>query len=215
MSKEIEKLTEEFHSVKNQIRALGTQSVPLAIDRGRILTLVKERLPHGRWEEWCSLNCDGKSMSTVKRWIRVYNRSLVTDLKGMTLDEVYESMKKKKKKDKKPSQPSPNPTQDKPQSTTEPPQPDDQPKTDPQPRKKEEPSTETTPKKPQSKFEEFRELLWKLSDIRRNTFDDIETKELVRLLEPIVKWYHQKRSLRTLPVVAMELDTTVDISEAA
>jgi hypothetical protein len=214
MNNEIEQLTEEVLSLKTQFDDHGRKSVPFVVECGRKLTTIKGQLPHGKWEDWCYLHSDRISMSTVKRWIRVYNRSLVTDLSKMTLDEVYESMKKKK--DKKTSKPktdqgSPNPTQDKPQ----PPQPNDQPKTDPPPRKPDEPSTETTPNKPQSKFEVFRELLWKLSDIRRNRFDETETKELVRLLEPIVKWYHQNMSIDRLPVVEMELDSTDELSEAA
>jgi hypothetical protein len=177
MSNELEKLTEEFLSFKNQFDEHGRKSLRFVIECGRRLTLIKGRLTHGRWEEWCGLNCDGKSMSTIKRWIRVYNRSLVTDLSKMTLDEVYESMKKKK--DKKP------------------PKPNDPPKTD-------HGSTNTTQDKPQSKFEGFKELLWKLSDIGRNEFDETETKELVRLLEPVVKWYYQKVSVDTVPAVEME-----------
>lgn len=92
------KLTEEILTLHNKINAHGCKSVPLAIKCGKRLTEIQKNLPRGKWMAWQAEHSDVMSVSTINRYKRVYNLSLVTSLEGKTLTEAF-AMNRKSKKD--------------------------------------------------------------------------------------------------------------------
>ena len=189
-SDELAKLTVEILQIHGEYQELGRKSVELVIECGRRLSVVNSKLPHGKWEDWCLQYKSQISITTIKRYIRLYNRSLVTDLTKMTLDEAYTEsgiLKKDNIKSKPPGKPQNGSAGGK---------------------------TQTGDKKPSPEFEKFEKLLQQLLDIRKYSFSQTEKKALIRLLGPVVQWYQTESplSLRKLPVVAIEVNE--DIQEA-
>ncbi len=90
-------LTDEILTLQKEINEFGRKSVPLVIQCGKRLTEIQKALPHGRWMDWQVQYSDVLSKSTINRYKRVYDLSLVTSLEGKTLTEVYGVMKKPRK----------------------------------------------------------------------------------------------------------------------
>jgi hypothetical protein len=91
------KLTEEILNLHNEVNEYGRKSVSLVIECGKKLTEIKKSLPEGEWMNWQVQQMDKISVSTINRYKRVYDLSLVTSLDGKTLQEVYEMLGVKKK----------------------------------------------------------------------------------------------------------------------
>lgn len=54
--KTTEELTAEANTLWNQMEAIGSIGIMMAAQAGRRLNVIKERLPHGEWEDWAKNN---------------------------------------------------------------------------------------------------------------------------------------------------------------
>ena len=54
--KTTEELTAEANTLWNQMEAIGSIGIMMAAQAGRRLNIIKERLPHGEWEDWAKNN---------------------------------------------------------------------------------------------------------------------------------------------------------------
>lgn len=54
--KSTEELTAEANTLWNQMEAIGSIGIMMAAQAGRRLNIIKERLPHGEWEDWAKNN---------------------------------------------------------------------------------------------------------------------------------------------------------------
>lgn len=54
--KSTEELTAEANTLWNQMEAIGSIGIMMAAQAGRRLNVIKERLPHGEWEDWAKNN---------------------------------------------------------------------------------------------------------------------------------------------------------------
>jgi len=93
---EKQQLTDSVLNLHSQVKELGRKSVPLVIECGKTLTQIQDSLPRGRWMDWQMEHRHELSIKTVARYRKVYNLSLVTNLDGLTLMEVYEKVGEKK-----------------------------------------------------------------------------------------------------------------------
>lgn len=55
-NKTTEELTAEANTLWNQMEAIGSIGIMMAAQAGRRLNIIKERLPHGEWEDWAKNN---------------------------------------------------------------------------------------------------------------------------------------------------------------
>ena len=193
MTKEIEKLTEQVLSLNVKIDDLGRKSVPLILECGEKLKMIKDSVKKSKlkWTDWQLQHKDRISTITVWRYIKVYDISLLKEFhgktvpkkfEGMTLNQVYEfcelvsmrddidrsSMTPKKPSGDEPQKPSgdePNPKDDK--------------KEDPQPKGK----------KTKSKYNKFHSYLCHLQDLNKHEFTDEEISKLVKCGEVYVEWW--------------------------
>ena len=55
-NKTTEELTAEANTLWNQMEAIGSIGIMMAAQAGRRLNVIKERLPHGEWEDWAKNN---------------------------------------------------------------------------------------------------------------------------------------------------------------
>ena len=56
--KSTEELTEKTNTLYQQMQMIGAYGLQLAAEAGRCLTVIKERVGHGNWEEWCKTNLE-------------------------------------------------------------------------------------------------------------------------------------------------------------
>src|SRR6266576_5609408 len=93
---ERQQLTDRVINLHSQVNELGRKSVPLVIECGKELEQIFDSLPRGKWMNWQMEHKNEISIKTVARYRKVYNLSVLTNLDGMTLMEVYEKMGEKK-----------------------------------------------------------------------------------------------------------------------
>ena len=181
MKTELEILGGKVIRLHTRIEKMDRDSGPLKIRCGQRLLELKTEVGRGHWEDWCFQYKDQISITTIKRYIRIYNRSVVTDstgksgLEGMTCYQMYVEcgiIKKRKEEE----QPASNP--------------DNKPKPPPAP--------------PPTKFQYFQALIWKLQDIDQQPFTQSEIDELCRNLITVVEWYDDNDTTTELPVVEEE-----------
>lgn len=94
-------LTEEIFQLKSQIDDLGRKSVPFVAEAGHRFCQLENVLGVKGFKKWKETHKDRISETTIKRWRRVYNLWVTSDLSGMTLIEVYESLGIKNGSEKK------------------------------------------------------------------------------------------------------------------
>ena len=56
--KSTEELAEKTNTLYQQMQMIGAYGLQLAAEAGRCLTVIKERVGHGNWEEWCKTNLE-------------------------------------------------------------------------------------------------------------------------------------------------------------
>lgn len=54
--KSTEELTERTNTLYQQMQLIGAMGIQMAADAGRCLTVIKERVGHGNWGDWCKRN---------------------------------------------------------------------------------------------------------------------------------------------------------------
>lgn len=186
MNNEVEKLTSEILKLNEQIDELGRLPVRIILECGEKLKEQRKLLKHGTWEKWCRETYqDRLSITTIKRRIRVFdwyfvNRSTVTDLTKLTVDELYvlagiikvdRDEENIPKDDKKfPGTPS------------------------------EKKTNERTP------FEKFHSLLSRVQDITDETFSGDETSKLVKCGQVFVEWFTDNGGQVPIKPVAVEME---------
>ena len=55
-SKSTEELTAKTNTLYQQMQMIGAMGIQVAAEAGRCLTVIKERVGHGNWEDWCKMN---------------------------------------------------------------------------------------------------------------------------------------------------------------
>ena len=55
-SKSTEELTVKTNTLYQQMQMIGAMGIQVAAEAGRCLTVIKERVGHGNWEDWCKMN---------------------------------------------------------------------------------------------------------------------------------------------------------------
>ena len=66
------------------------QAITAAVQCGDLLNRQKTSLPHGEWLPWLANRCPDISAETARRYMRLANRSIVTDLTDATnLRQAY------------------------------------------------------------------------------------------------------------------------------
>ena len=64
--KSIEQLASEANVLWSQMEMIGNIGLSMAAQAGRRLAVIKERLPHGRWEDWCDENLEFSKSKAAK-----------------------------------------------------------------------------------------------------------------------------------------------------
>ncbi len=54
--KSIEELTKKTNALYQQMQLIGAMGIQIAAEAGRCLTVIKERVGHGNWGDWCKQN---------------------------------------------------------------------------------------------------------------------------------------------------------------
>ena len=72
-SKETEELCREVNLYWNQMEALGRLGMEFAARAGERLLIIKGRLRHGEWEEWCKNNLSF-SKSKAEKMMKLANK---------------------------------------------------------------------------------------------------------------------------------------------
>lgn len=54
--KSIEELTKKTNALYQQMQLIGAMGIQIAAEAGRCLTVIKERVGHGNWGDWCKRN---------------------------------------------------------------------------------------------------------------------------------------------------------------
>ena len=54
--KSTEELTAKTNALYQQMQMIGAMGIQVAVEAGRCLTVIKERVGHGNWEDWCKMN---------------------------------------------------------------------------------------------------------------------------------------------------------------
>ncbi len=54
--KSTEELTEKTNTLYQQMQLIGAMGIQMAAEAGRCLTVIKERVGHGNWGDWCKRN---------------------------------------------------------------------------------------------------------------------------------------------------------------
>ena len=91
-------LTEEVLTLHEKVDGYGRKSVSLILKCGKKLTEIQNGLPKGKWMDWQMEHKDKISISTVRRYRKAYDYSLVNNVEGLTWNELLKKMNEKKTK---------------------------------------------------------------------------------------------------------------------
>ena len=94
--KSTEELTAKTNTLYQQMQMIGAMGIQVAAEAGRCLTVIKERVGHGNWEDWCKMNLqfsERKARRMMKLASEMENPESVfanrTTLSDIELSKVY------------------------------------------------------------------------------------------------------------------------------
>lgn len=95
-SKSTEELTAKTNTLYQQMQMIGAMGIQVAAEAGRCLTVIKERVGHGNWEDWCKMNLqfsERKARRMMKLASEMENSESVfanrTTLSDIEISKVY------------------------------------------------------------------------------------------------------------------------------
>ena len=94
--KSTEELTAKTNTLYQQMQMIGAMGIQVAAEAGRCLTVIKERVGHGNWEDWCKMNLqfsERKARRMMKLASEMENPSSIfanrTTLSDIEISKVY------------------------------------------------------------------------------------------------------------------------------
>lgn len=94
--KSTEELTTKTNTLYQQMQLIGAMGIQVAAEAGRCLTIIKERVGHGNWEDWCKMNLqfsERKARRMMKLASEMENPASVfanrTTLSDIEISKVY------------------------------------------------------------------------------------------------------------------------------
>lgn len=94
--KSTEELTAKTNTLYQQMQMIGAMGIQVAAEAGRCLTVIKERVGHGNWEDWCKMNLqfsERKARRMMKLASEMENPESVfanrTTLSDIEISKVY------------------------------------------------------------------------------------------------------------------------------
>ena len=95
-SKSTEELTVKTNTLYQQMQMIGAMGIQVAAEAGRCLAVIKERVGHGNWEDWCKMNLqfsERKARRMMKLASEMENPESVfanrTTLSDIEISKVY------------------------------------------------------------------------------------------------------------------------------
>ena len=94
--KSTEELTAKTNTLYQQMQMIGAMGIQVAAEAGRCLTVIKERVGHGNWEDWCKMNLqfsERKARRMMKLASEMENPASIfanrTTLSDIEISKVY------------------------------------------------------------------------------------------------------------------------------
>ena len=94
--KSTEELAAKTNTLYQQMQMIGAMGIQVAAEAGRCLTVIKERVGHGNWEDWCKMNLqfsERKARRMMKLASEMENPESVfanrTTLSDIEISKVY------------------------------------------------------------------------------------------------------------------------------
>ena len=95
--KSTEELTEKANTLYQQMQLIGAMGVQVAAQAGQCLTVIKERVGHGNWGDWCKRNLDfseRKAQNMMKLAAEMHEKNSIfanpQTFAGIEISKVYE-----------------------------------------------------------------------------------------------------------------------------
>lgn len=95
--KSTEELTEKANTLYQQMQLIGAMGIQVAAQAGQCLTVIKERVGHGNWGDWCKQNLqfsERKAQNMMKLSAEMHGKNSIfanpQTFAGIEISKVYE-----------------------------------------------------------------------------------------------------------------------------
>lgn len=95
--KSTEELTEKANTLYQQMQLIGAMGIQVAAQAGQCLTVIKERVGHGNWGDWCKQNLqfsERKAQNMMKLSAETHGKNSIfanpQTFAGIEISKVYE-----------------------------------------------------------------------------------------------------------------------------